>query len=201
MTAVQKKEIISPAEYFAIEEDSQVRLELVNGQIYAMTGATGQHNTITGNIYGLFWNFLKGKPCRPFMEGMKVKIDQNYVYPDVVVDCNFDDDNPLYAGKPTLIVEVLSPSTGIYDVGTKFDMYKAIESLEEYVIVEQSIMRIDIYRKADDWNATRYEKGDEVEFQSIGLTVPIAEVYDRILFAEDITAKKIRLARDIKVDK
>ncbi len=170
MNVVLKNDYISPAEYFAIEECSKERLELIDGQIYAMTGATGHHNTIVVN-------------------------------PDVVVDCGFNEDNPLYAGKPTLIIEVLSPSTAKYDIGTKFDMYKAIDSLQEYAVVEQSIMRIDIYRKSDDWNATRYEKGDDVEFQSIGLTVPITEIYDRILFAEDITAKTIRLARDIKAGK
>ncbi|MBS9783014.1 MAG: Uma2 family endonuclease [Pasteurella sp.] len=201
MNVVLKNHYISPAEYFAIEEDSKERLELIDGQIYAMTGATGHHNTIVVNVSGILWHFLKGKPCRPFAENMKVKIDNNFVYPDVVVDCGFNEDNPLYAGKPTLIIEVLSPSTAKYDIGTKFDMYKAIDSLQEYAVVEQSIMRIDIYRKSDDWNATRYEKGDDVEFQSIGLTVPITEIYDRILFAEDITAKTIRLARDLKASK
>ncbi len=198
MNVVLKNDYISATEYFAIEEDSKERLELVNGKIYAMTGATGHHNTIVVNVSSILWNFLKGKSCRPFAENMKVKIEQNFVYPDVVVDCGFDEDNPLYTGKPTLIIEVLSPSTAKYDLGTKFDMYRTIDSLEEFVVIEQSVMRIDIFRKADDWNATRYEKGDDVEFQSIGLSVPIAEIYDRILFVEDITAKKIRLARDIK---
>ncbi len=198
MTAVLKKDFISEAEYFTLEETSKERLELVDGQIYAMTGATGHHNTIAGNIYTALNFHLRGKTCRPFMEGMKVKIDQNFVYPDVVVDCGFDDNHPLHTGEPTLIVEVLSPSTSNYDLGKKFDLYRMIDSLQEYAVVEQSIMRVDIFRKSDDWNATRYEKGDEVEFQSVGLTIPIAEVYDRILFTEDITAKKIRLVRDIK---
>lgn len=80
-------------------------------------------------------------------------------------------------------------------------MYKTLDSLQEYAVVEQNIMRVDIFRRVDDWNATRYEKGDDVEFQSIDLTVPIAEIYDRILFAEEITAKKIVLARDLKANK
>lgn len=201
MADVLAEKFITEAEYFAMEEESQIRLEFVDGQIYAMTGATGQHNTITGNVHGLLWYFLKGRHCRPFMEGMKVKIDQNYVYPDVVVDCDFNEDYPLHTGKPTVIVEVLSDSTKRYDLTTKFDMYKTLDSLQEYVVIEQSFMRIDIYRRDDDWNAIRYEKGDEVEFQSIGLTVPIVEIYDRIIFSEEITSKKIRLARDLKANK
>ncbi len=201
MNVVLKDDYISLTEYFAIEEDGKERLELIDGQIYAMTGATGHHNTIVVNLSGVLWSFFKGKPCRHFAENMKVKINHNFVYPDIVVDCGFNEENPLYAGKPTLIIEVLSDSTRRYDLTAKFDMYKNINSLQEYVVIEQSIMRVDIYRKADDWNATRYEKGDEVEFLSIDLTVPITEIYDRILFAEDITAKTIRLARDIKANK
>ncbi len=190
---------VSEVEYFAMCEDNDVRLELVDGQIYAMTGGTRQHNTVTGNVYSLLWQFLKGKSCRPFMENVRVKIEDSYVYPDVVVDCGDDDDDEdLYASRPTVIVEVLSDSTRRYDLNKKFAMYKTIASLQEYVVIEQGIMRVDIYRKDDDWNAIRYEKGDDVDFHSIGLSVPIAEIYDRILFAEDITAKTIRLARDIK---
>ncbi len=167
MNTVLKDDYITATEYFAIEESGKERLELIDGQIYAMTGASGHHNTIVVNLAGILWHFLKGKPCRPFTENMKVKIDQNFLYPDVVVDCGFDEDNPLYTGKPTLIIEVLSPSTTKYDLGTKFDMYKTIDSLEEYVVIEQNIMRVDIFRKSDDWNATRYEKGDDVDFYSI----------------------------------
>ncbi len=181
MTAVLKRDFISEDEYLAICERSDERLELIDGQIYAMTGGTGEHNTLTGNIRGLLWEFLRGKTCRPFSESMRVKVSSNdFFYPDVLVDCAYNSRDPLFAGKPIIIVEVLSPSTASYDRGAKFDKYKQIACLEEYVLVEQDIMNIKIYRRSDNWSPTTYLEGDDVEFQSIGLTVPIAEIYERI---------------------
>ncbi|PIE74399.1 MAG: hypothetical protein CSA18_05305 [Deltaproteobacteria bacterium] len=171
MNVVLKNNYISESEYLAISDECSERLELINGEIYAMSGGSGEHNTITMNLSGLLWSFLKGKSCRAFSENMRVKVsDDNIFYPDVLVDCNYDPNNPLFAGSPVLIIEVLSPSTADYDRGTKFNMYRQIASLEEYVIIEQKKMNVKIYRRINNWKPTHYRKGDDVEFQSIGLT-------------------------------
>ncbi len=202
MNVVLKNDTVSVTEYFAMLKHSNDKLELIDGQVYAMAGGSRRHARIIGNLFRVMANHLKDGACEVLSE-FTVEVDRGYVYPDILVDCsnelNQADDS--YATEPSIIVEVLSPSTMNYDLTKKFDMYKTIDSLQEYVVVEQNIMRIDIYRRSDDWNATRYEKGDDVEFQSIDLTVPIAEIYHRILFAEDMTAKKIRLARNVKADK
>ncbi len=199
MNVVLKDDYISSTEYFAMLECSKDKLELIDGQVYAMAGGSRNHHRLIRKLSKLIDNHLDNTPCEVLAEFMLRMKNDDYLFPDLLVEC--DNDMYDYATQPKLIIEVLSDSTRRYDLTTKFNMYKTLESLQEYVVVEQSIMRVDIYRKSDDWNATRYEKGDDVEFQSIGLIVPIAEIYDRILFAEDITAKTIRLARDIKAGK
>lgn len=203
MITVQKNDFISPAKYFAILADSNERYELIDGQMYAMAGGSRKHTRLIRQLSKLLDIHLGHSSCEVLPEFMlRINTDsENYVYPDLLVECNEHNDVRDFATKPTLIIEVLSPSTSNYDLGKKFDMYKTLDSLQEYAVVEQNIMRVDIFRRVDDWNAIRYEKGDDVEFQSIDLTVPIAEIYDRILFAEEITAKKIVLARDLKANK
>ncbi len=200
MTAVRKKEFISPAEYFTILENSNERYELVDGQIYAMAGGSRKHTRLIRQLSKLLDIHLGHGPCEVLPEFMlRINTDSdNYVYPDLLVECNEHNDVRDFATEPKLIIEVLSPSTSNYDLGKKFDMYTTFDSLQEYVVIEQNIMRVDIFRKSDNWNATRYEKGSDVEFQSIGLTIPIAEIYDRILFTEDITAKEFKLVPGIK---
>lgn len=189
---------ISREDYLQGEIISDTKHEYIQGNVYAMTGASLQHNRISINMVNKLLNHLDGKPCEPFMADVKVEANENFYYPDVIVDCQPDDKNPYVAGQPTLIIEVLSPSTRKADLSQKFNDYQQIASLEEYVAIEQEVMRVDIFRRCDDWAGTRYEKGDEVEFISIGLTLPIADVYKRITFTEDIVNKPIRLARELK---
>lgn len=186
MTAVLKSfaNYITKADYLTHYADSDERYELINGQIYAMTGSTGQHNILIGNLQTAFNIHLKGKPCIPFTESIKVNVGDNFYYPDVVIDCGFDEDNPLFVGEPTLIIEVLSNSTRHKDLTQKFTDYQKIPTLQEYVIVEQDRMQIDIFRRNDDWQGTRYQSGDKVTFESIGLTLPIEEIYYRVTIAQ-----------------
>lgn len=192
MAAVLKSyaNYITKADYLAYYADSDERYELINGQIYAMIGSTGQHNILIGNLQTAFNIHLKGKPCIPFTESMRVLVADNFYYPDVVIDCGFDEDNPLFAGEPTLIIEVLSNSTRHKDLTQKFTDYQKILTLQEYVIVEQDRVQIDIFRRSEDWQGTRYQSGDNVTFESIGLTLPIEEIYYRVTIAQ--TQVKIR---------
>ncbi len=199
MTAVLKKDFLSATEYFALLEESNERYELVEGQIYAMAGGSFNHSRIIRKLSRLFDIHLENTSCEVLSEFMlRVDTDSdNYVYPDLLVQCNLD--SPYnYVTEPKLIIEVISESTMRYDLTKKFDMYRTLDSLQEYVTIEQASIGIDIYRRADDWQVTRYEKGDEVEFQSIGLTIPIVDIYASVEFAKDITIKHQRLIRNIK---
>lgn len=201
MSTVQKTNTISPAEYFAILDKDNQRYELIDGEIYAMAGGSRSHTRLIRKLSTVLDAHLQNGTCEVFPEFMLRMEHDNYVFPDLLVECDNEDNLHDYATHPVLIIEVLSDSTRRYDLSGKFNRYQSISSLQEYVVVEQSMMRIYIYRRADEWNITRYEQGDEVEFQSIGLTIPIADIYERILFAEDIMAKQNHLVRDVKTNK
>lgn len=189
MSTAEKKDTISEAEYFAILEQSKGRYELIDGQMYAMTGGSRNHHRLIRKLSRLLDTHLEHGSCEVLSEFMLRMTNTDYFFPDLLVECDAYDDVRDYATKPKMIIEVLSESTMNYDLSGKFEKYKTLESLEEYVIVQQSCIGINIFRKADDWRVTRYSQGDEVEFKSIDLTVPIAEIYDRIVFAEDIMNK------------
>lgn len=202
MSALLKPTYFSEDDYLAMEATSAFKHEYLNGQIYAMAGATGEHDTIAGNLYIAFGIHLKGKPCRPFSSDIRVRVDRGFFYPDVLIDCGYDSHQAMFAGEPILIVEVLSNSTRRFDLGEKFNYYQKISSLQEYVVVEQDIMRVDIYRRdsakqrgTKNWSATRYQKGDIVEFTSIGLNLPIEDIYDRIEFVDSIVDLPIKMAK------
>ena len=180
--------------YLAMYADSrEPRYELIDGEIFAMVAASGKHILIAGNLYATLHNHLKGKPCIAFMESLKVYVnDTNYYYPDVVVDCNYDESLPDYASQPVLVIEILSPSTRKFDLTTKFEQYKKIDSLQEYVIIEQSAMQVSVYRRQDNWAVSHYFAEDAVTFDSVVLTLPIEDIYERIIF-DDKTHASIRI--------
>lgn len=180
--------------YLANYADSrQPRYELIGGEIFAMVGASGKHILIAGNLHTALNVHLKGKKCVPFMESLKVYIDDsNYFYPDLVVDCGYDDSLPDYASQPVMVVEVLSPSTRKFDLTTKFEQYKTLNSLQEYVLIEQSAMQVSVFRRSQDWAVTHYFAGDGVVFESVGLSLPIEEIYERIVF-DDKTHARVKI--------
>lgn len=169
---------ISEDEYLAGEQYSEVKHEYIDGYVYAMAGAHSNHNLIAGNVHGEFRNHLKGKPCRPYMSDMKVRIGSKYFYPDVLVDCS--DINGYYTETPKILVEVLSKSTRRTDKNLKRMAYTQINSLEEYVLIEQDAAEIEVMRRVDGWQPQYYYLGDEITFQSIGLTLAVEEIYERV---------------------
>src|SRR5262245_25786086 len=128
------KKKISIEEYLEMEETSQEKHEYYRGEVFAMSGPKVQHNIIAGNVFGILVNKLKGKPCRPFSSDQRVHIEKNtlFTYPDISIICgeiktlNDDEWNAL---NPTMLIEVLSPSTKNYDRGEKFMLYRDIASL------------------------------------------------------------------------
>lgn len=184
------QESVTEEEYLEGELKSVIRHEYIDGQIYAMAGGSGDHNTISGNVLSELRTRLKGKSCHTFMSDMKVKVGRDYFYPDVVVDCSFDRSTPYFTDSPVVIVEVLSPSTRRTDKITKFSCYKNIPSLQEYVIIEQDFAYVEVMSRNRGWAATQYFMGDVVVFESIDVTIPVEEIYYMIENDDVIKYKK-----------
>lgn len=173
---------ITQEDYLEFERSSEKKHEYVDGRIVAMTGASVNHNRLSGNIYRKFGNHLDGQSCEPFMNDMKVLTSAgNYRYPDVMVVCDDDFINDKYATKtPVILVEVLSRSTRKVDEQEKRLEYMNIPSLEEYVLIEQDIVDIEVVRKCNNWQSDRYYIGDTIIFRSINLAVSVEDIYDRV---------------------
>ena len=173
---------LSHEEYLEMELTSPVKHEYVAGFIYAMTGTTDVHNIIAGNIYLALRNHLKGSPCRVFMADVKAKLDQSdaYYYPDVMVSCE-KSPNPYYREQPSLIVEVLSSSTAKFDAGDKRRDYQSLPSLQEYGLVSADCMDVRLWRRVESgWAVTIYTDGMRIPLDSVGLEIPIEQVYEEV---------------------
>jgi Uma2 family endonuclease len=171
-------------EYLQLEQTSEIRHEYVDGEVFAMAGASEEHNLIATNIIALLRPYLRGTPCRAFVSDMKVKLKVQkadiFYYPDILVTCDPNDGEKYFKTRPTLIVEVLSNSTKTIDKREKRLNYQSIESLREYVLVSQDEIKVEVYRKNDreNWSLTILGKNDELSLDSIGLTLTMAEIYE-----------------------
>ncbi len=188
MGLAKLKTKISVEDYLAGEESSPVKYEYVYGEVYAMAGASDNHNRIVGSIHAALFNHLRNSPCEPFMGDMKVRVSPHvYYYPDVLVSCEENPENPYFRNEPILTVEVISPSTQEIDRREKLLFYQQMPSVQEYVVVEQQKMLIEIHRRQSDGHWITYyfnheNMGEEVEFQSVGLTMTLGEIYRRVKF-------------------
>jgi len=188
MSVSRKPELLDVREYLEAEKDSPVRHEYIEGQIYAMAGAGDRHNRLAGNFYSRLDSFLADGPCEVFISDMKVWISESvFYYPDVVVACDGPGADPYYRKQPRLIIEVSSPGTERIDRSEKLRACKQVESLKEYVIVSQESMRIEVFRRGrgDRWNSQVFTKlEEELRFESVGLTMTVADVYRRVKFPQ-----------------
>ncbi len=175
---------INLVEYLKAEDSSQIRHEYLNGQVFAMTGGSREHSLITGNIHNRLKNHLRGSGCQVFASDMKVRVetDNVFYYPDVVT-CNSQDIEKLFLTKPCLIVEVLSPSTENIDRREKLLTYKKIEALQEYILVSQDELKVELYRKDKDNNWIKYIlcRNDAVILDSVNLQLAMTEIYEDVL--------------------
>lgn len=189
MSRLKIKSYLSVADYLAGERESDVRHEYVDGQVYAMAGASDRHNRIAGNIFSRLNDHLVDDECEPFISDMKVKVDPVlYYYPDVVVTCDPPDGDRYARAAPRLIVEVLSPSTERIDRTEKLHAYKRVESLREYVLVAQDMTLIEIHRREEgggEWTREILTKPEEhLTLASVGLTLNLSDVYRNVRFDE-----------------
>lgn len=191
MLAKLQRRFIAESEYLEMEAVSPVKHEYFDGEIFQMAGASYDHNLATGNIYASLHFQLRRRDCSVVQNDMRLFIETSglYTYPDVMVVCGKPEikkykglDNLL---NPNLIVEVLSPSTADYDKGAKFDHYRTIESLQEYVLVWQDKKRVARYtRQADESWVLRDFIGEEAEIvlSSIDCRLSMEDIYDKVDF-------------------
>jgi Uma2 family endonuclease len=177
-------------EYLKAEDRSQIRHEYLGGQIFAMSGGSKEHNLIALNIASRLRSHLRGGSCSVFMSDMKVKIElasqgkSLFYYPDVIVTCDPQDQDRFFLNYPCLIIEVLSPSTEAIDRREKLVNYQTLDSLQEYVLVSQDEIKIEIYRKdtQGNWSVqTLQNSDDEVRLESVGLTLTMADIYEDVI--------------------
>jgi Uma2 family endonuclease len=189
VAAVATKVWHTPEQYLALERKAEVKSEYINGWIYAMAGASREHNLISANILAELHVQLRSRPCETYSSDMRVKVSATrlYTYPDVVVVCGeprFEDEHVDTLLNPTVLIEVLSPSTEAYDRGDKFAHYRRLESLQEYVLIAQERMRVEHYaRQGEQWLLTEFSQPDEqLPLASIGCEIPLREIYARVEF-------------------
>jgi Uma2 family endonuclease len=180
MLAIKPTDLISVEDYLTGELNSDIKHELIDGYVYAMAGASANHERISVNVLSEFSNHLKSSPCEPFGSDMKLRINFNFFYPDVMVDCHFDNSEPYFTQTPIIIVEVLSKSTRKKDTTLKLLSYINIPSLKEYVLIEQDFVDIQVFRRSEGWIPSHYFLGDEITFESIGLTLSVEDIYHRV---------------------
>lgn len=174
--------LISYEEYLSLEEHGELRHEYVAGVRHAMAGASRNHNRISGNLFNAFSRHLGRGPCEVFVANFNVRVDRQDAgyYPDVMVTCDREKRDQ-YSTEARLIVEVLSPSTRQKDEREKWLSYRTVDSLEEYVLVEQDCPELVVYRRGTSWQRLEIGGLDAVvEFSSIGLRVPLAEVFEGV---------------------
>lgn len=186
------QEYYSPAQYLNLERSSENKNEYINGHVYAMTGASREHNLIAGNVFGELRSQLKDRPCEVFTADMRVKVSSTgmYTYPDVTGACGprFEDEQVDTLVNPAFIVEVLSPSTEAYDRGEKFAHYRRLETLQEYVLVAQDKVRVEHFARygttGEQWVLTEISDLERtLHLASIGCDIALREIYSRIEFA------------------
>ena len=191
MSSVAAQTHMTPEEYLAFERKATTKNEYLNGQIIAMSGASRVHNLITGNIFNGLYTQLIEREYETYASDMRVKAPQtaSYTYPDVVVVCDeprFEDGVFDTLLNPIVLIEVLSPSTEVYDRGEKFAHYRQIDSLQEYVLISQDRISVEHYlRQGTQWLLTEFRAFEEsLSLISIECELPLRNIYRRVEFSE-----------------
>jgi Uma2 family endonuclease len=179
---------LSPAEYLRRERAGEAKHEYDAGEIWAMVGASLNHNLIAGSLFAALYGQLRGKPCHIFPSDMRLKTPSGlYAYPDISVVCGeaqFEDSHQDTLLNPVVLVEVLSPPTERYDRGRKFQHYRTLPTLRDVLLVAQDSPRVEQY----SWQAGRWTLMDVggndgvVQMDSIGCVLPLTAIYEQVNF-------------------
>ncbi len=181
MSAVLKDNRISIEDYLHGELCSDIKHEYIDGYVYAMAGAKLNHDRISKTIARKLAEHLDDSPCEVFGQDIKVYVSEaKFFYPDVMVICNHEEGSQDYIEKPLLIVEVLSDSTQDKDRTVKRLAYQSLPSLQEYVLIAQDFVEVEVSRRSLGWKSEHYFLGDEVFFESLDLKLPVLDIYRRV---------------------
>jgi Uma2 family endonuclease len=184
----QPGSFLTAQDYLVWERQQETRHEYLEGQVFAMTGASRAHNMLCANILASLHGQVRDKPYEIYVNDMRVKVSETgmYTYPDLVAACGeprFEDQAVDTLLNPVLIIEVLSDSTERYDRGAKFTHYRSVNSLKEYLLVSQNECRVEHYvrQPGNHWLLTEYqEMQDRIDLNSLDSYLLLAEIYERI---------------------
>ena len=210
MVALSDTHFLSPEDYLATEADSPVKHEYRDGEIYAMAGGTDAHVTIALNLWALLRGHLRNGGCRAYALDMKARIEvlNRFYYPDVMVTCDERDDpsgrsldqraNTTFKCHPCLVVEVLSEGTEAFDRGDKFIDYRHLDSLQEYVLISQVRLQVEVFRRNDEglWVLHHYRDGDTISLTSVGWSGAIAELYESVEFPSPTAEPEVEASEE-----
>lgn len=185
--STQPKGFITPEQYLEIERAAEHKSEYFNGEMFAMAGAPENHGLIQMNVCGLLWQQLRGRPCRAYTSEVRVRVSPTglYTYPDATVVWG----EPVFLDRrrdtllnPTLVIEVLSPSTEAYDRGRKFEHYETIESLRYYLLISSERVRADLFMiREGRWTAASSLE-NVIELEAAGCALRLADIYEKVEF-------------------
>lgn len=183
---------VTAEEYLALDRAAELRSEFLDGEIIAMSGGSARHSRLQMNLGLEIQLALRGTPCEAFNSDLRVRVSSRmYTYPDLSVVCGklmLADQRQDILLNPTVVFEVLSPTTEHYDRGVKFQHYREVESLQDYILVAQDQVRIEQYTRGESntWTLRDHQLASDVlRITSIGVSLPLAAIYDRIEFSAE----------------
>ena len=184
----RQPDFYTPEEYLALEEKADGKSEYYQGEIFAMAGGSYNRNVIAGNFYSGLNQSLQARPCVAFTSDMRLFVEQVdlYTYPDVMVVCGqpqFIKGRTDTVTNPLVIVEVLSNSTQDYDRGLKFEFYRTLDSLRNFLLIDQHRVHVEYFHKLEDgrWVLVEFKNAEKtITIESIGIEIPIARIYHKV---------------------
>ncbi|HEV7783627.1 MAG TPA: Uma2 family endonuclease [Chitinophagaceae bacterium] len=187
-----KFNFVSPEDYLAIERASEEKHEYFKGEVFAMSGASREHNIISKNLNTVVLPFLAGKDCNMFGSDLRIHIPENslFTYPDFLIICGdwiTTDNEKDTVTNPSVIVEILSRTTRDYDRGTKFNLYRSIKMLKEYILIDSLNVSVEIFTRQnnDKWVLSECKyRSESFMISTIGMTIRLSDVYEGILLDE-----------------
>lgn len=194
MSALPQRKL-TQEDYLAIERKAEFKSEYYKGEMFAMAGATRAHVVICDNLTTIFHIRMRGRPCQSFSSEMRVKAEEAglYTYPDISVACediNFEDEELDILTNPVVLIEILSKSTEGYDRGKKFELYRKLKSLREYVMIAQDRPHVEVFKRNDGDQWTLSETDDltgSIELKSIECTLSLADIYEKVFEQSEST--------------
>lgn len=166
-------------QYLRYEQENEIRHELVDGFLYAMVGSSDRYEEISGNLFAALHQHLRDTPCRVYGSNLKLRVSDNFYYPDLFVRCSNERSDSYFKTDPLLVAEILSPSTLRYDQGDKRLAYQTLASLKEYVIIAQDTQRAEVYRRiGEGWEHLFYgPDADYLPLTSVDFAIRFSDLY------------------------